>query len=721
MNRMNIGTRVNWRPLTAALSFLLAVLLAPLNAFCQEARGESFFTENLSPGVNRTLDDVFLRLPAFDTGSSLDNLRAIEGQPGSFGFALANMIAFYERTENGPSEAVSLIRDDVADMVLIVIAGEDVADRVTTWPDVRRLSGKLRFAVEGPGTDGGVTFSLLQATNSLFDQSRVTHYRSQAAVVDAIASGEADVGFLVVAPIPHSDIFRAIESAKLQTVSVIDRTLLNLGLNGRPIYRVRKVELVPNQIIGYLSSYVQEANVLITMSTPVVYIAGNPQRLAADTYERSDQEDAISLIADAAREDLLSADLQPLFRDQTAAPKPVAAATFVEGYGPPFWVMAGDALFDSDLLTSVVAGGALLSVFLATGGAAVGAAKLGFKIGANIGASAAKLGAVLFGGGSEITVTGPAVLGGGTLASAGFGMAGGAFVVAALTGIGSGIGTIALTEPASVVTENFQQEPFKKYALLTLPLAPLGTVESVVLIEEIDRLEQRYLQSETEEDWERIRLEMDAVLDRLRRTLAFSDLALRAYPNRQTVFDVINRGILRFNTGHIFAADRDFALALEYAKNGSLLQYYRSLVSLAIGDYEMAEDRLSDAIRLEPMALQPYFLFVYSLRDRGEFAKARMIADLGLRNLGDNFHLARLAGDVTSAQGQFLEAAEYFEQAYYEVDEALVESETAFLCALAYRQAGRAEDADAWYATALEKAEDFPDYRDAMAQQWRNQ
>ncbi|TVQ85376.1 MAG: tetratricopeptide repeat protein [Chromatiaceae bacterium] len=383
--------------------------------------------------------------------------------------------------------------------------------------------------------------------------------------------------------------------------------------------------------------------------------------------------------------------------------------SFAELYPDPWWSTRWGRTAITLGAAVAVAGAAAFTVASAGGGAAALSAAGSWV--ANAGALAGF--AATYGVGAA--ATGLALLGTDTESSGGFGIAGSGYVIAALTGPGTGVVTdLSLDQ----VRHRLHRRSHQRYEFIKLPLAERrGNRDVRALLAELREIEDRLAYGDI--TGEMFRRETVAISDRLQRRL--HDTCSDPGVQRNQLFDAINAAILAYNRGDDAGAARCIAAVTLHARQRSFLNYMTALHLLTAGAYEHAFNALDTAIVREPGALQPYILYITALGDRHEYARALEIARLGLRNVDRNsVHLLYAAGDASFRLSEYQQAAEFFQQAHRHIDDDLIRADTAMMVAVAWYRSGETSQGWDWYQRALRELGSNEEAKRAITRRWNH-
>ncbi|HPD57017.1 MAG TPA: tetratricopeptide repeat protein [Smithellaceae bacterium] len=380
---------------------------------------------------------------------------------------------------------------------------------------------------------------------------------------------------------------------------------------------------------------------------------------------------------------------------------PSIDASFDNIYPKPFLeTKTGKA---SMIATFVVVSGIYVYVTMQTagsGGVVLSTAPTTVKfIGTQIG--------LLLGYGSGATSAGLAAIGLGS-------MKGGILVIGSLISLGSGVITDVAIEQA---IDAIKKEPYKRYEYLKLPLIEEGSSDVKELVKKIKTLEDEYINGKISISSYKYMIEKDYA-PRLKNKFDNIPTPIRS---KQNAYDLINRAIFYFNNGNYELSERDFNTALLYTKESSFVLYGIALNNLVNNKYNDAFIKLQQGNIQEPKALQPYILYITALKDNGRYKDALFLAKAGLEKIGKIFSLAWEAGEISYYLKNYRDAAYYFEIAFNEVNENIVEAEAARMVALSYKKMLDNENASKWYKKALKKAKENSDEKQKIEGMWESE
>jgi len=307
------------------------------------------------------------------------------------------------------------------------------------------------------------------------------------------------------------------------------------------------------------------------------------------------------------------------------------------------------------------------------------------------GGAASVPGATLIGSllGSTWTA-GLAALGGGTLASGGLGMAGGALVIATTTDV-----AIAGLTSFAIPKNNIKG---KDYSTLKIPLPTNGKGSKIVIrtFEEIDELKDKLEDGDISiSEYERL------IYNKY--VYALENVHEYASP-----YDLINGAILAYNLGKFDESKRYLERAYRvFPGHSSFVYYQRALLNLVDNKIDSAMNNLDKAISQEPGALTPYLLKVQLALDNGQIRVAKEAVEDGLKNYDDdNFQLNYLGGTIAYREDNYKKAIDYYEEALSNTTINEIEAECKMLIAKSYKNLYDSKKADKWYKDALSEIDD---------------
>ncbi len=368
----------------------------------------------------------------------------------------------------------------------------------------------------------------------------------------------------------------------------------------------------------------------------------------------SDAKEAISDVTDSVSNKMNKEELEP--------------ATFDLLYPTPFY-KTGVFKWTAVVAVSVVVG--IATVY--TGGAASvpGATLIGSLLGST-------------------WTAGLATLGGGTLASGGFGMAGGALVIATTTDVMiAGLGSFAI--PKNNING-------RDYSTLKIPLPKYekGSTTVIKTFEEIENLKDELQDGKISlSEYER------EIYNKY--IYALENVSTYSEP-----YDSINGAILAYNLGKFEKSQKYLDEAYrKFPNHSSFIYYQQALLDLVDNKTVSAMNNLDRAISQEPDTLTPYLLKAQLAMDNNQMRIAIETVEDGLKNYDDdNFQLNYLGGRIAYQEGNYKKAIEYFEEALSNTRVNEIEAECKILIAKSYRKSYDSSNADKWYKDALSEIDD---------------
>ncbi len=317
------------------------------------------------------------------------------------------------------------------------------------------------------------------------------------------------------------------------------------------------------------------------------------------------------------------------------------------------------------------------------------------------GGAASVPGATLIGGMLGTTWTaGLATLGGGTLAAGGFGMAGGAFVIAATTDL-----TIAGLTSFIPLPENNMEG--KDYSYIKISLPEKGSEITLSYYKKIDEVFDKYQDGEmSNADYEK-------------KMYQYYTDALNNINTEETKYDLINGAIITYNLGKYEESRNYLDNAMNYFPKSSYIYYHQSLLNLVDGSLSKALDNLSRTIVLEPDVLQPYLIKTQIAIDTKQYGMAINTITQGLDKYDDdNFQLNYLGGMIAFNDKDYKQAIVYFEDALSNTTINEIEADTKLWIAKCYQRSNNHEEASDWYDDAMSEVDDNKEYQKVLEKQY---
>lgn len=308
-------------------------------------------------------------------------------------------------------------------------------------------------------------------------------------------------------------------------------------------------------------------------------------------------------------------------------------------------------------------------------------------------------GATLIGGllGSTWTA-GLATLGGGTLASGGFGMVGGAIVIATTTDLAiAGLISFAIPE------DNLAG---RKYNNIKIPLPKkIGSDTIRELYDDIEDITDSFMDEELSNTAYEQKIYADYVD------------ALNSVKPTETAYDLINGAVLSFNLGKYAKSQYYLNQAINvFPEKSSFLSYLQALLYLVDYDIDGAILNLDKAIEFEPDALNPYLLKIQIALDNNRFTLAKETVDKGLEGVDDdNFQLNYLGGMISYHAKNYSEAIEYYKEALANTTEDAIEAESKIWIARCYKNLKNTKKANEWFKDAMSEVEDNKEYQNKLS------
>lgn len=348
---------------------------------------------------------------------------------------------------------------------------------------------------------------------------------------------------------------------------------------------------------------------------------------------------------------------------------------------------------------------ATVTYFTAGGGLAA-AGPISTWVGTQIG--------MAFGSGSGATAAGLALLGGGTIASGGFGIAGGLAVLAAISDIGI---ALALDQAAGAIPNSDLAS--QKYRILKIPVPKKANDAVLAELEAAEQLiEQREAIKASSRESARyaakIRLHYERALAKLQHIDAKSPTA---------GYDYIVKAVLEYNFMEFEKAWKSILAGEKYVKNQGFTAYVVALIILTQDRNNALEDAakvLNYVTLIDPEAIQPYILQTIVLMDMHQPAIALDKALRGLKHVDDNSELNWRAAEIAFHNvGIYGTSAKLYKAALKNVTQNEMEALCKMMVALSYERQKEHKKAREWYSDAIDEISDNPEQVEKLGQLWR--
>ena len=315
-------------------------------------------------------------------------------------------------------------------------------------------------------------------------------------------------------------------------------------------------------------------------------------------------------------------------------------------------------------------------------------------------------GATLVGGMLGTTWTaGLATLGGGTLASGGFGMAGGAFVIATTT-------DLAIAGLASFIPLPENNLEGKNYNFIKIPLPKeVGSKKVLELYENIEDITEEYMDGDLSEKAYEKTIHADYIN------------ALNSVSPNDTPYDLLNGAILAYNLGKYEKSQYYLNEAKKvFHTDSSFIYYHQALLCLVDYDIKKAIANLNMAISKEPDVLNPYLLKTQIAIDTNQVGLAKDTIDEGLKNFDDeNFQLNYIRAILTYNEKNYKNAIKYFEEALSNTTINEIEAECKIWIAKCYKHLNNTRSSHEWYLDAMSEIRDNKKYQTKLSDMYHSE
>ncbi len=289
-------------------SFAMAVLAASLSAAAPAAHAQAIYTggatgaynASFCPPLAKELGQSFFNMTCTPTAGTVENVNKVLADPKNIGFGQLDAMALLATQNPDIDKKLQVIRDDVAKECLFVITNND---RLVSIEDLGKFASRINFILPPKGSGSAATFELLQKANpdGLGKATNVAYAASTDDMVKQVLDSPSAVGLFVQLPDPNNALFKSIAARHGKFVSVINRPLLNIKVNGRSVYVPVKTDVQGVSVIE------PKGGPLTTTCTSTVIFTGKPDTLPEAGDARKNQAEMIAAIEKTDRAKLVPA------------------------------------------------------------------------------------------------------------------------------------------------------------------------------------------------------------------------------------------------------------------------------------------------------------------------------------------------------------------------------------------------------------------------------
>lgn len=248
----------------AALMFTAPALAeGPLSIWGGGAQGASVYTDVYVPHIVKSLEGV--ALSGYQWGGvsagTLENAQRVTENPTNLAVGQLDLLRNLNGNlmDNGKPYDFTILADDIGPECLYLVTNQK---GYNTFGDFLGNSFQITVATGGEKSGSFGTFLNLAKTYSQMNEMLYENVGSAIDIIGAVKSGKATHGFFVMRPDPQSDTFKAISSAGMTIVPVVD-----YGLEEN--YKFLDLKVANGGLFG-------GAKTVTTACTSVALIAGNP-------------------------------------------------------------------------------------------------------------------------------------------------------------------------------------------------------------------------------------------------------------------------------------------------------------------------------------------------------------------------------------------------------------------------------------------------------------
>ncbi len=344
------------------------------------------------------------------------------------------------------------------------------------------------------------------------------------------------------------------------------------------------------------------------------------------------------------------------------------------------------------MITGITVAAAIATVIVSLTVPAAGGAILAFAKGyyTAIGTAVGKFA----GYGSGAAAAGLAILGGGTIASGGFGMAGGVTVITFVTELGTGI---VMEIASDAANRNSDKEAICKDlafpAKLSLPA--IGREQVSYLIEELKKLEASGGASSKSDKYNQYLYTRNQIRNELN--------ALKRSSDSKDLQSILVRSVYNFNNSEPYnVIKEDISYLREHASKTGFLDFLEGLLEIKHNNYNKGIELITSASDKEPQQLKPYYWLIYYYRNKRDFDKALMITDKGIDSLSRNrFPLYWEAAKLHYRKNNYSKSAELFAKSFDDISDDSVKVEAAHMVAVSYLKLRDYPTANKWHDESI--------------------
>jgi hypothetical protein len=207
---------------------------------------------------------------AMETGGTGDNKKKLEAGEAEFALAKANVAEDWLKNPEFAAR-FSVVRR-IGDESLFAFAKPEIAKAVGSWVGVRDNAFLLSVGLPGELSGDAAVFNSLKAVpGSPLANLTVKMFKDRPALVQAVVTGEVQLGFITQVPNPTNDLFTLINNAGLMIMGVVDPDLIALG----DTFRVKPVTVKNAKWLGLGGS----AQQIETANVPAAILAVRPETL----------------------------------------------------------------------------------------------------------------------------------------------------------------------------------------------------------------------------------------------------------------------------------------------------------------------------------------------------------------------------------------------------------------------------------------------------------
>ncbi len=250
------------------------------------------------PILKGQLDKAGIPSRCQPSAGTLENIDRVARDPSQLGYGQLDILALESVSGRAGGDVRRLRTDDVRECIFAVTANKEI----DSYGQFAVMSDRLRVVLPPERSGSAATFRFLQKIDP-YGVGRADNVVNAASVDEAIEMALSDndsVALFVQFPDPDNARFKQIGKNGGHIVPVLDRTILDQRIDGRPVYFAQETQV---ENAGWLSSGTK----VVTACTPLVVFTGATSDIDGDAAR--DRHQKVMTVVDRLRGgDLLPAE-----------------------------------------------------------------------------------------------------------------------------------------------------------------------------------------------------------------------------------------------------------------------------------------------------------------------------------------------------------------------------------------------------------------------------